>query len=212
MSEVGFQPLSRVVGEWDEGLAMICPSALDVAADNVVTAGETMFSYQSSGDLGGSVTLFAGSLFIVAENLVDDRLERVELPADRFPGTSVRFGLGFAKHLANFSTGVVESPCNLTDRHPVAMGSANLAVIGHLEHPCSPVAVSLQILQSEGSGGSRLLADSLPSPGSLLLADYHPYKPASTLLSLAILFLSVTESTGRILSSVSDQSSSDRSS
>ena len=77
------------------------------------------------------VPLLAGGLFIVSQDLPDQRLERSQLGGRRLLLATVRPRFRLLQYLPYLAAGMVIGPGNLTNTHPIAMGGPNLAIIFH---------------------------------------------------------------------------------
>lgn len=138
VAEAGFEALAGVVVQGDEGFGGLRPLAADVKADPLRTAGITVFVAEAAEDLGGSVALLAGGIRVGAEDVVDDRLERVE---DRRRGRTVGvgLGLGLVEDLADLAAGVREAACQFADAEFFnRVRPADACVLVHLDHPSPP--------------------------------------------------------------------------
>ena len=90
VAEVGFQPLAGVVGQRDEGLAVVAAVLADVAADLVVAARVGVLVAQTAEDLHGGVPLLGRGVLIGGEDGVDDGVKRAQHGRRRRLGAGVR--------------------------------------------------------------------------------------------------------------------------
>ena len=138
VAEVGLEALARVVVERDEGLRPSTALAPEVVADALVAAGVAVFVAQPAGDLGDRVALLAWCGFVGADDLVDDRLERVDDRGQR--SAPVGLGLGLGEDIADLAPRVMKPAGQFADAHLVhEVGPADACVLVHLDHPLPPV-------------------------------------------------------------------------
>ncbi len=78
MAEVALQALAGIVGQRDEGLAVVAAVLADVAADLIVAARVVVLVAQAAKDLHGGVPLLGRGVFIRGQDAVDDGVERAE--------------------------------------------------------------------------------------------------------------------------------------
>jgi len=137
MPEVSLQALAWVVVQRDESLALAALLAGDVQPHAVVAAAVVVLGLQTAKDLGGGVPLLGRSLFIGAQDGVDDRLERIDHRGQR--AALIRFGLGLAEDLADLAAGVMKTSRQFADAQLVhAMGAADTCIFVHSDHPPPP--------------------------------------------------------------------------
>jgi len=89
VAEVSLHTLTWVVGEGNEGFALVQAHALDVTANNIVAAGESVFVMQSPGDLRRRMSLLEGGLLIITKNLIDVRIKVFYGTADNTVRTQI---------------------------------------------------------------------------------------------------------------------------
>ena len=115
VSEVRFAAVARRMVEWDEGLASVATTLLEVASDLVVAASVFVFSCQSSIDLHRRVTL----------------LRRRE-----------RFRLAFLERFEDGLVRVTEFLGDLSDGQSIATALSNDRKMIHRNHPFPLAAAS----------------------------------------------------------------------
>ena len=139
VAEVGFKPLSGVVVERNKRRALGPPLGEEVLPDALVAAGVVVLVAQAPENLGDGVPLLAGSLFIAAQNRVDDRLEGIDDRRQR--PALVLFGLGLTQDLANLPPRMMKFAGQLPNAQLFeAMRLSNTGVLVHLDHPPPPGA------------------------------------------------------------------------
>ena len=84
------------------------------------------------------MTLLAGRVLVVRQDLIDDRMERPQLRSVGVFLPGVWRGLRLNEHLAYLAAGVMERAGDRSDAHPIPFRPANSAVIVHRKHPQSP--------------------------------------------------------------------------
>ena len=97
-----FQPLARIVDKRDERHLVPLPMARDVPPDLVVAAGVALLAHQPAKDLHRRVPLLRRGLFVVGQDLVDDRLEPPQLGGLPIFGPGIRLGSGLARASRTF--------------------------------------------------------------------------------------------------------------
>ncbi len=138
VAKVRFEPLTRIVVERDERFALRPAFGKNVLPDALVAAEIAVLLPQTADDLGDRVPLLARRLLIAAQDLVDDRLERID--HRRHDPASIGLGLGLGQDLADLPPRVMKLAGQLPNAHLVeAMGLANACVLVHLDHPPPPV-------------------------------------------------------------------------
>src|SRR5262249_52030554 len=78
VAEVALQALAGVVGQRDEGLAVVAAVLADVAADLVVAAGVAVVVAQPAKELHGGVPLLGRGALVVGQDGVDDGVKGAE--------------------------------------------------------------------------------------------------------------------------------------
>ena len=139
VTEVALQPLTGIVVQRDEGLALLRASGQQVQPYPLVRAAIAMLVAEAAKDFGGGVPLLAGCLFIRLEDGVDDGLEGIE-DGDERPSL-VGFGFRLGEDFPDFASGVVKASRQLTDAQVfLVIGLSNACVLFHVDHPPPPVA------------------------------------------------------------------------
>jgi hypothetical protein len=156
MPEVRLQALARVVVQGNEGLTLLALLAGDVPPHAVVAAAVVVLGSQTAKDPGSGVPLLGRSLFIGAQDSVDDRFERIHHRGER--ASLIRFGLGLAEDLADLAARVMKASRQRADAHLVhAMGAADTCIFVHSDHPpppCSWTPFGCTSLQEVVEGGT----------------------------------------------------------
>jgi hypothetical protein len=165
VAEVRFETLAGIVIERDERLALGTLSGQNILTDPVVTAAVAVLVAEPAKHLGHRVPLLARGALVGAENLVDDRLERID--DRRHRPAPVRLGLGQAEDLPDLPPRVMKLTGQLANAQLVdAMRLANPCVLVHFDHPPPPVVwhpVRCTSLQEVAEGGP--IFDKHFSPG-----------------------------------------------
>ncbi len=125
-----------VVGQRDEGLAVVAPPGLHVAADLVVAALVAVLVAQAAEDLHGGVTLLGRGVLVGGEDGVDDGVEGPKAGAGG-GWAGCRAGVGGGRRLADVVPPEAELPGDLPNAHAVAVRQANVGVVVHRQHPSS---------------------------------------------------------------------------
>lgn len=138
MAEVGFETLAGVVVERDEGLGRARLLRADIQPDAFGAAGVAVLVAEAAEELGGGVPLLRGRLRVGTEDVVDERLERIE-KGRRCRAPGVGPGLGVAEDLADLAARVMEAACQFTDAKLLnGVCPADVCVLVHLDHPAPP--------------------------------------------------------------------------
>jgi hypothetical protein len=143
VAEVGFEPLTRIVIEWDECLALRARLRRDVSPDATIAAAVALLVTQAAKNLGGRVSLLGRRLLIGLQDVVDNRLERID--DRRHDAPRVRLGFGQGENLADLAARVMKLPRQLANAQLVdPMGLANTCIFVHRDHPPPPVVCHYQ--------------------------------------------------------------------
>jgi hypothetical protein len=167
VTEVALEPLPRIVVKRDERLALRAAFGHDVVPDATIAARITVFLLQAAKDFGDRVPLLARRLFIAAQDLIDNRLERIDHRRHHPPPVSLRLGLG--QDLPDLAPRMMKLPGQLPNAQLVeAMGLPNARVLVHLDHPPPPVVwpsswASWGTSLQKASQGGPALDEKLPS-------------------------------------------------
>lgn len=138
VAEVGFEPLSGIVVERDERRALGPSLGQKILPDALVAAGVAVFVAQPPKHLGDRVPLLAGSVFVRAHDLIEDRLKGIDHRRHR--PALVLLGLGLGENGANLPPRMMELACQLANAQLVnAVRLSNARVLVHLDHPPPPV-------------------------------------------------------------------------
>jgi hypothetical protein len=139
VTEVGFEPLARIVVERNERRALGPSLAQQVLPDALVAAGVVVFVAQTPENLGNRVPLLARRLLVGADDGVDDGFEGIDDGRHRPP--LIRLGLRLTEDLPNLPPGMVKLAGQLANAQLVnAMRLSDARVLVHLDHPPPPVA------------------------------------------------------------------------
>jgi len=133
VAEIGLHAPSREVAKGDEGLAMPPPVREDIALDLGIPTGISMLVAEATMDLRGGMPLLGGSILVVGENLVDERLDRPEDGGLAVPGRSGP-GLGMVKDMPDGLACMSELPGDLANGHAIATSPPNRTIVVHREH------------------------------------------------------------------------------
>lgn len=137
VAEVRFEPLARIVVEWDERLAPLRRVSVHIATHAVVTAGVAVLVAQPAKDLRGRVLLLGRRRRVNLQDRLDHRLEGINDRGHRPPLIGRRFGLG--ENLANLAARVVKPPRQFADAHLInEMSTSNACIFVHRDHPPPP--------------------------------------------------------------------------
>ena len=150
----------------------------DISAHLIIPAQKAMLVPQPTMNPRCRVSLLAGGLLIVSQDLPDHLLKQPQLGGERLLLTGVGPRFRFLQNLANLAARMVVGPGNHPNTHPIAMGVTNLAIIFHRQHSLTSVSwLSIFGLPTYGGcyGGSILLAGPYPRSGSRFPADFHRY-------------------------------------
>ena len=142
--EIGFEPMSRRMGQGDEGFTAPLAMRLDVALDLTVAASVSVFITEAAKHLLGGVPLLGRGLLVIGQDLVDDRMERTQDGCGTAPGLKGRHRLGLLQDLPDLVPRMMEGARNLADAHAIAMRPANCSVIVHRKHVLDLREVVLQ--------------------------------------------------------------------
>src|SRR5512135_2730345 len=85
-------------------------------------------------DLRGGVPLLGRGGFVVAQDLVDDRVIRSQPGGRTVPGQRLGMWAGILEGMPDGPSGVPELAGDLSDGHAIASGPANRAIIVHGNH------------------------------------------------------------------------------
>ena len=167
VAKVGLEPLAGVVVQRDEGLALRPMFITHVEADALVAARVTVFGLETTKDLGGRMPLLARGRCIRLHHGVDQRLEGIQHRGHR--AASIRVGFGLAEDLTDLAARVMKPTRQLADAHLVdAMGTSDLCISVHLDHPPPPVSWRPRwctSLQEVVEGGTVFDEDFCPGVG-----------------------------------------------
>jgi hypothetical protein len=136
VAEVGLEALTGVVGQGEEGLAVVAAVPAGVAADLVVAAGVGVLVTPAAEELPGGVPLLGRGLLIGGQEGVDDGVQAAEDGGGWWLGARGGRGLGVGEDLAHLVPGVVEGAGDLVNGHAIAVREADLGVVVHRQHPC----------------------------------------------------------------------------
>jgi hypothetical protein len=83
------------------------------------------------------MALLGRGIFVVDQDLVDDRLERSQPGGRPVPGQRLGMWVGMHEGMPDSSSGVFELPGDLSDGHAIAPRPPNCAIIIHGNHVLS---------------------------------------------------------------------------
>jgi hypothetical protein len=177
LAEVGFQTLTRIVGQRNERLSLALAQLTHVATHRVVAPRIAVLVAKPLEDPHGRVTLLRRSLRVTLQNGPDDPVKGAQLRSRSFLTPRVRPRLGVGQHLPNLPPGMMKRPSDRPNAHPVTFRTSYPRVLVHREHP------SLRKARYSLSSTSfrRLLwwvhfpRRSPSRPGPVLLADLHSF-------------------------------------
>ena len=138
VTEIGLEPPAREMPQRDEGLLMPASMFEQIALHLGISAAVSLFVAETSEDLGGGMALFGRGGLVVAEDLVDERLDRSQPRSEPIPGGRQGIGLGLLEDLADSVARMVEFAGDLTDGFAIAPRSPNGTVIVHRKHVLNP--------------------------------------------------------------------------
>jgi hypothetical protein len=137
VAEVALQALARIVIEGNERRPAGAPLRQEILTHPFITSGIVMFIAEASENLGAGVALLAWGLLVGAQEIIDDRLERIEDGGQGAP--LVLLGLGLVEDLANLASGMMEASGELPNAELLdAMRLSNACVLVHFDHPPPP--------------------------------------------------------------------------
>ena len=139
VTEVGFEPLSRIVVERDERHALRPSLGQQILPDALVAAGVVVLVAQAPENLGDRVPLLAGRVLVGPNDGVDDRLEGID--DRRHRPALILCGLGMSQDVANLPPRMMKLAGQLANAQLVdAMRLSDARKLVHLDHPPPPVA------------------------------------------------------------------------
>src|SRR5262249_22656468 len=134
VTEIGLEAAAGEVSQGDEGLLMSDPVPPHVALHLGVTAGVAVLVAESPEYLGGGMPLLRRRGLVVAEDPVDDRVERPQDRGGRVGDRGVGTGFGLGKAPPDLPPGVMKGARDLADGHAITSGASNRSVIVHRKH------------------------------------------------------------------------------
>jgi hypothetical protein len=134
VSEVGFETLTRQMAQRDECLTLVATTRADVTLELSIHTAVTLFVAEPTVDLGGGTPLLGRSIFVVGQDLVDDRVKRSQNRGRPLPRRRNGTSMSLLEDLSDRVSRVSELANTLLDRHPIAMGAPDGTVIIHRKH------------------------------------------------------------------------------
>jgi hypothetical protein len=134
VAEIGFEAPAREMSQRDEGFRLSRPASSHAALHLGVPAVVAMLVAEAAKDLGSGMPLLGGCGFVIAEDLIDDRLERPELGGGTVPGQRLGMRVGMDKGMPDGFSGVSELAGDLSDGHAIAPSPADCAIVVHGHH------------------------------------------------------------------------------
>ena len=107
---------------------------MHVALHLTVASVVPVFVLQATKYLHGRVALLDGRVFVVSQDLVDDRPKRPQDLGSSIPGPGMGSWLGMSQDMTDCVAREIEFAGDLSDRCSVPTGPANGTVIVHRKH------------------------------------------------------------------------------
>ena len=106
----------------------------DVALNLGVAAEVTLLVTEAAVDLGGGVSLLGRGVFVVEEDLLDQRLERPQPGSGSVSGQRLGMGVRMREGMPDGPSGVTKLPGDLPNGHAIAISPSNRAIVVHGNH------------------------------------------------------------------------------
>jgi hypothetical protein len=134
MAEIGLEALAWEMSQRNERLAMATSVLMHVALHLAVASAVTVFILQATAYLHGGVALLDRRVFVVGQDLVDDRLKGSQDRGRSIPGPGLGSWLGIRQDMTDSPAREFELPSDPSDGFPIPAGPANGTVIVHRKH------------------------------------------------------------------------------
>src|SRR5271157_2067786 len=106
----------------------------DVALNLGVAAEVTLLVTEAAVDLSGGVSLLGRGVFVVEEDLLNQRLERPQPGSGSVSGQRLGMGVRMREGMPDGPSGVTKLPGDLPNGHAIAISPSNRAIIVHGSH------------------------------------------------------------------------------
>ena len=134
MAEIGFEALAGEMSQRYEGFLM-SPLVLEqIALHLAVASGIAVLVAETTENLHGGVALLGGSVIVIDQNLVADRLERAENLGRPIPGLRCWIGSGCFKTCRIVLPREIVITGDLADGLAIPTRPPNGAIIVHRKH------------------------------------------------------------------------------
>ena len=134
VAEIGFEALAGEMSQRDEGFLM-SPLVLEqIALHLAVASGIAVLVAETTERLHGGVALLGGSVIVIDQNLVDDRLERAENLGRPIPGLGCWIGFRMLQDMPDRGVREIVITGDLADGLAIPTRPPNGAIIVHRKH------------------------------------------------------------------------------
>jgi hypothetical protein len=134
MAKIGLNALAWEMPQGNERLAMATSVLMHIALHLAVTSVVTVFVLQATKDLHGGVALLDGRVFVVGQDLVDDRLNGPQDWSRSIPGPGTGARLGMLQDMPDCPAREFEFTGDPSDGVSLPIGPSNGTVIVHRKH------------------------------------------------------------------------------